>query len=277
VRLFGRSMLVRRLKWLAWMFWNWEFEVLVVDFSSRVYRAFWGLVYLINLKSEPHASPPKTDLKLVTQHPIAYESPDHLIPWGTMNDNSSNKRFVLLMDERLRKEDLPGPKGFMDLGCSGGQLVKDFMELGWIAVGVEGSDYSLRHGRANWPALGNRNLFTCDITQPFQVTNEGANVQFDLITAWEVLEHIPTPGLVQLFANISKHLKKGGYFVASTTSAPDIHDGVDLHQTKWSNLEWREWIRAKFPEFEFLDLQYRLFDYVRFNYQEPSFLVARKK
>jgi hypothetical protein len=34
------------------------------------------------------------NLKLQTEFPIAYESPDHLMPWGTMRDNSTNPAFI---------------------------------------------------------------------------------------------------------------------------------------------------------------------------------------
>ena len=194
-----------------------------------------------------------------------------------MNDNSSNKKFVLHMQTLVEQWQGRGPKGFMDLGCSGGQLVADFKSLGWDAVGLEGSDYSMRHRRANWKHLANKNLFTADITKPFAVSENGGPLRFDLITAWEVLEHIAPQQLEQLFRNIINHLKPGGMFVASTTSAPDIHDGVDLHQSKLTNSEWRELIKSRFPELEPVDLGLKFYQYVRYNYDERSFLSYRRK
>ena len=54
-----------------------------------------------------------------TQHPIAVDSPDHLYPTGTANDNSKNLAFV---DEVLIWKSKPN---VMDLGCAGGQYIID--------------------------------------------------------------------------------------------------------------------------------------------------------
>lgn len=224
------------------------------------------------------ALPGPQDFKihLQTNHPVAYESPDHKIPFGTMRDNSTNKKFVEFMAARIQGEAGEKPLGALDLGCSGGQLVRDFYERGWLATGLEGSDFSKKHGRANWPALGGKNLFTCDITKPFQITTDGKPAQFHLITMWEVLEHIPEQDLPALFANINKHLHSGGYFIATTTSAPDVHDGVDLHQTKWPNDRWKSWLSTNVPTLASVDLGLKFYQYVRHN-AEGSFLTLRKK
>lgn len=220
--------------------------------------------------------PGEFGIKLDTQYPVAFESPDHLIPWGTSRDNSTNKKFVTVMRNRIRYENPQGISALLDLGCSGGQLVADFRSLGWLAVGLEGSDFSLKHKRANWPALAGKNLFTCDITKPFQLTSHGRPVQFHLMTMWEVLEHIRTDDLPQLFNNITAHLAPGGYFIASTTSEPDIHDGIDLHQTRWTNSQWYEWLAQTHPELEPVKLGLKSYQLVRHN-QEGSYLTFRQK
>jgi 2-polyprenyl-3-methyl-5-hydroxy-6-metoxy-1,4-benzoquinol methylase len=207
---------------------------------------------------------------------VAYESPDHKIPFGTMRDNSTNKKFVEFMATRIQSEARETPLGALDLGCSGGQLVRDFSELGWLAVGLEGSDFSKKNGRANWPVLGGKNLFTCDVTKPFQLSSDGKPAKFHLVTMWEVLEHIPEKDLPALFANIEKHLHPGGYFIATTTSAPDIHDGVDLHQTKWPNDQWQRWLTANVPSLGPTELGLRFYQFVRHN-AEGSFLTFKKK
>lgn len=222
--------------------------------------------------------PPSSDfqISLETKHPVAYESLDHQKPWGTKQDNHTHKKFVTLMANRIHKE-LPGvTSGYLDLGCSGGQLVKDFRDLGWLAVGLEGSDFSLKHGRANWPALGRKNLFTCDITKPFKITARQQPARFHLVTMWEVLEHIHQKDLPQIFQNILAHLERGGYFVASTSSIPDVHDGVDLHQTQWTNQEWRRWLAEHYPELEPAELGLKVYQMVRHT-PEESYLTYRRR
>jgi predicted TPR repeat methyltransferase len=146
-----------------------------------------------------------------------------------------------------------------------------------MAAGLEGSDYSIKHGRANWPALANRNLFTCDISKPFRLFAGDSPATFDLMTAWEVLEHIHPDDLQTLFDNIDSHLNPGGYFVASTTSSPDLHDGIDRHQSKFSNQEWHALIGKLQPGWRPVNLGLKYYHYVRWNYYERSFLCWRKK
>lgn len=242
----------------------------------RAYKQWHEFLFALQYRFFGRLPPPDSSvIRLESKHPIAFESPDHMIPWGTARDNSTNKKFVCLMAERITRES-SGPRfGALDLGCSGGQLVKDFADLGWFAAGLEGSDFSLKHGRANWPELGGKKLFTCDVTKPFQVFDGAQLARFHLVTMWEVLEHIPTSDLPQLFRNIVHHLAPGGYFIASTTSRPDIHDGVDLHQTKWTNAEWKAWLGKNFPELKSVDLGLKYYQFVRHN-DEGSFLTYRK-
>ncbi|HMC26864.1 MAG TPA: hypothetical protein VKM56_03610, partial [Verrucomicrobiae bacterium] len=110
----------------------------------RLYRGVYEVIYFLTAWARK-GSRPKSDsgLTIETKHPIAYESPDHISPSGTKENNSTNKKFVLRVNEIVSRE-FPGEdKYFMDLGCSGGQLVADFKNMNWVAVGLEGSDYSL--------------------------------------------------------------------------------------------------------------------------------------
>jgi SAM-dependent methyltransferase len=267
----------RAIRWAFRLIREGHTRFLLAEAWMRFYKAIHELLFWFRFRVLSRSSEARDfQLHVQTDHPVAFKSPDHLIPWGTMRDNSTNKKFVSAMKARIEREQRKSEYGAMDLGCSGGQLVRDFRDLGWMAVGLEGSDFSLKHGRANWPALAGKNLFTCDITKPFQVTSAGKPARFDLITAWEVLEHIPTPDIPMLFTNIVQHMKPGGYFVASTTSVPDIHDGVDLHQTKWPNAEWRRMIETTFPELEPVDLGLRYYQFVRHN-EERSFLCYRRR
>ncbi|MCX6902774.1 MAG: class I SAM-dependent methyltransferase [Verrucomicrobia bacterium] len=244
----------------------------------RIYRGVWEVLWLFILpfRRKGRPQPPK-GLSRVTQHPVAFESPDHIAPKGTSVNNSTNKKFVLHMDAKLHGEFAEGTLHVMDLGCSGGQMVIDFIKLGWLGVGLEGSDFSLKHRRANWAHYANTNLFTSDITKPFQVKPNGQPVKFHLITSWEVMEHIAEPDLAQVFGNIVNHLEEGGYYIASTTETSDINEGLELHQTRWPNEQWRAYLKKNFPELEYVDVGLAIYQYVRYNFLHPSFLLYRKK
>lgn len=244
----------------------------------RMYLPLWEFLFLwikpVRRKGRPI---PAGVFRLQTKHPVAYESPDHIAPKGTAVNNSTNKKFVLHMDAKLHREFGNDTLRVLDMGCAGGQMVADFISLGWNGAGLEGSDFSLKHRRANWARLANKNLFTCDIAKPFQVFMDGNPARFHLITSWEVLEHIATADLPMLFDNVRNHLEPGGYFVASTTCTPDIHEGIELHQTKWENREWRKFVEARYPDLEYVDLGLRIYQYVRWNFLHPSFLLYRKR
>lgn len=176
--------------------------------------------------------------RLQTDHPVAVNSIDHLYPRATAKDNSVNLRFNERLHALLRK----APLSVLDLGCAGGGMVKSFLDQGHIAVGLEGSDYSLNNKRAEWATIP-ESLFTCDVTRPFTLTNgKGSPYQFDVVTAWEFLEHIEMPDLPGVMANVDRHLKPGGYLICSVSDRPSVYpgDGLDRHRTK-KPYEWWAW------------------------------------
>ena len=83
-------------------------------------------------------------MKVITDYPVAYESKDHTEPWGTKGDNNTSLPYI----EEIEKH-FGGKKiNFLDIGCSGGQLVVDLHNRGHKSIGIEGSDYSAKAGRA---------------------------------------------------------------------------------------------------------------------------------
>lgn len=173
---------------------------------------------------------PKIEVK--TQHPIALESRDHLLPFGTKQDNSVNLKF----NEKLSKI-MPSPISVLDLGCAGGGMVKSFLDQGDLAVGIEGSDYSFVEQRAEWTNIPN-NLFLADITKPFEILIDNHPAKFDLITAWEFFEHIQEKDLIAVFDNIDKHLKSDGLMIASISSLESYHHRT-VHPKNW----WLEFVK----------------------------------
>ncbi|WP_461659022.1 class I SAM-dependent methyltransferase [Methylorubrum aminovorans] len=181
-------------------------------------------------------------LRLETNYPIAADSVDHLYPHGTANDNTHWPRFVERCEE-VYGYDL----AMLDLGCAGGGLVYDFAVRGHDAYGLEGSDYSLRQQRAEWSTIPDR-LFTCDLTKPFALMLEESSsaYNFDVITAWDVMEHIPEEALATFFANVRAHLKPHGIFVGTVSTRParEAPDGRNYHAT----IRDKEWWLACFEQ-----------------------------
>jgi cyclopropane fatty-acyl-phospholipid synthase-like methyltransferase len=170
--------------------------------------------------------------KIITDYPIAHESPDHIEPYGTKQDNCTSHEFIQQLEMYFGRK-----ISLLDLGCAGGQFVVDMLHNNNFAIGLEGSDYSIKHNRPNWPEFNNKNMFTCDISKPFSVvSDEFELLKFDCITAWDVLEHIPESRLSTVFTNILSHINIGGLFVGHIASWPDGPYHVSLfNRSTWMN------------------------------------------
>lgn len=205
------------------------------------------------------------NVELSTEYPVAYESLDHLYPHGTIRDNTRYPRFVEKCEQLIGSEK---KLAFLDLGCSGGGMVLEAALRGHLSVGLEGSNSSQIAQRAEWRLLKD-NLKTCDITKPFSLSKDGKLQHFDIITAWEVLEHISEKDLSQLFRNIQAHLAPTGYFIGSIANWDDIdpETGVNWHVT----VHPYDWWVSKFEEagFEVCSELVDVSDLARGGYNPP--------
>lgn len=194
---------------------------------------------------------------LRTDYPIACQSNDHIQPRGTIFDNSRSPRFVGAC-ERIFSRKICA----LDLGCAGGGLVRDFLLAGHRAIGLEGSDASLLARRAEWRVIPD-NLKTCDITQPFEIFDAGNPATFDVISAWEVLEHLPEQSVQPFFQNVKRHLAHDGIFVASVAL---FEDSDPITGTVWHvTLQQPEWWRDQMVQagLEPIKSPFVIADYVR--------------
>ena len=199
-------------------------NIALAETQEQCYRDLVDLV--TGAKSIRH----NRNIKLVTSHQIAYDTLDHTDPIGTIRDNTRNYGFYnkcrLLYGEHV---------SFLDLGCSGGGLVFEFALNGHVAIGLEGSDISKTLARANWRTIPD-NLFCCDITKEFELLDctKNATSRFNVISCWEVLEHIPEDGLETFFVNVKKHSEVGGIFIGSiATHASSRGHHVTVQDEGW--------------------------------------------
>jgi SAM-dependent methyltransferase len=187
------------------------------------------------------------NIEVVTEHPIAIDSLDHKFPLGTKQDNTPDTGFIRDIERHFNTH----PLKFLDLGCSGGQLVADAIRRGHTAVGLEGSDYSLVNRRANWPQYAGKNLFTCDVSKDFKVLIDSEVTRFDCITMWDVLEHFVEDDLYGVFENVARNLDRGGIFAGSIyIGSAGVVNGIDHHRTQRSRDWWLEALGCWFAPIE---------------------------
>lgn len=209
-----------------------------IDFLQRLYVEL--MPRLLDLNNRP-AFNAAGILELKTDYPIALGSNDHINPDSTIEGVSRPTLFV-----KNCTNVLGGDIKFLDLGTGAAGLVFEFAMNGVLAVGVDGSDFCRSNQIGYWPLLPN-NLFTCDITKPFSFVSRGTQTvtNFDVITMWEVLEHIAEHDLANLFVNIGRHLDERGYFMGSISLLDYVDStGSPYHVT----LKPRDWWKAKFIE-----------------------------
>jgi SAM-dependent methyltransferase len=158
---------------------------------------------------------------------IAYDSPDHICPVGSIRDNFSSLGLIGEVTDYFNGKQI----SVLDLGCAGGQFVVDFIKQGDIGVGLEGSSNSLKGvGKKNWDKYHNKNLFLCDITKDYQLYQDSHPMEFDFIHSEEVFEHIAPEDIDSMLKNIIKHLKPGGLCVFGVSLVPDVRNenGEDM-------------------------------------------------
>lgn len=172
--------------------------------------------------------------RVLTDKPIAYDSPDHTHPFGVKHNNSHNQEF----NDKLYQL-FPKPLRLLDLGCAGGHSVKKFLEQGNYALGLEGSDYRIKHNLPEW----NNNpdfLFLCDVTSDFTIEENNGGVWekaiFDVITAWEFLEHLGENDLPKLYDKIKEYLAPGGAWIVSICVF-DEERSKKTYGKEWGNKE----------------------------------------
>lgn len=174
-------------------------------------------------------------LTVETEHPFATWSPDFINPKGSKTDSTTNqawnnKLYGIIPAAEVR---------LLDLGCAGGGLVASVLRDGGMAAGIDGSDYGVTNGQGEWLNIPG-NLMNADITKNFRVLSDGHPAKFNVITMWEVLEHIPEDLIPTVMGSIALHLDDDGIFVCSISRAADCHEGHDYHvcvkPTDW----WRD-------------------------------------
>jgi 2-polyprenyl-3-methyl-5-hydroxy-6-metoxy-1,4-benzoquinol methylase len=127
------------------------------------------------------------------------------------------------------------PKTFMDIGCGTGALVKLMIKLenSWDpeewSIGIE-------LWQPDYDTLERRH-FTADLRDRYDYGR-----QFELVTCWEVGEHLPDASADILCDNIARHVAPDGHLVF--TSAPPGQGG-DHHINEQPQSYWTTKLEAR--------------------------------
>ncbi len=120
-----------------------------------------------------------------------------------LREQAGRERTFAALLTRLR-ELQPPPGTLLDVGCYTGQFAAQARAAGYTVCGLEPSRWAATHARDTY------GLEVAGAT----LTDLPADRQFDCITLWDVLEHLPQPHTT--IAAIARHLRPGGLLALST-------------------------------------------------------------
>jgi 2-polyprenyl-3-methyl-5-hydroxy-6-metoxy-1,4-benzoquinol methylase len=115
------------------------------------------------------------------------------------------------------------PGRALDFGCAVGVMVKAAQDTGWNAIGFERSQWASDYGRKH---------FGVEI-----VTGDGASDpfppdSFDLVTLWDVVEHLESPR--DVLTMVHRWLRRGGWIAINTVDSGGL--GARLAGEQWRHL-----------------------------------------
>jgi predicted TPR repeat methyltransferase len=165
-------------------------------------------------------------IRFYTDHLHPTYSKDYTEPKGGAHDNNGSDDFVGCFNQRN--------VNYLDLGCAGAAIVEAMLNKGHNAFGIDGSDAQKKQGLNSWGRIPER-LFNADITEPFHFIEEETNekVKFDVISAWDVMEHLYEDKLPGFCKNINNNLKSDGFFVCGIADFEDEGYHITLHNKEW--------------------------------------------
>ena len=150
---------------------------------------------------------------------------------ATLNPNWSGENNVNYNFNKFIYSLIPkNPITILELGCGGGGIVKQFIDDGHIACGIDGGLAYAKFRPYAWNEIPN-NLFCADIGKPFELLYDGP-IKFDLIYSFECFEHIQHENIPQLMQNIKKHSHSNTHFVGGI-SLRKCEGHVSIYPEQW--------------------------------------------
>ena len=103
--------------------------------------------------------------------------------------------------KRIIDRYVPTKGALLDVGCASGAFLRVMRDAGWAGDGIEPSEAQFL--RANKLLGGSSNLQQCMLQDAL------LSKDYDLITLWDVLEHVTEPA--EFLELAASHLKSGGF------------------------------------------------------------------
>ena len=153
-----------------------------------------GLIYL---------DPRPTQSELPEYYPQDYEA-YYLTESNTHSAEQWHQQRALNMQLDFVQKMAPGGVRLLDVGCATGNFMRTARDHGWEVTGVELIEPAARVAREHYGLdVRSGSVETADLPEAY----------FDVITLWDVLEHLPSPQ--KALKSIHQLLEPGGVVVFS--------------------------------------------------------------
>lgn len=206
-----------------------------------------GCVNQIKIDSEINSLKEKRihqKFELVNERNLAFDSNDFQEPESTTEGMGDASWFIYEIEKLITKKQI----SFLDIGCGSGALPFQFLKNGHFSVGLDGSDFCKNSKKGYW--IYNDLLKTCDVTKNFHIEINNETRKFDIVTMWEVFEHIPEDQIKSVLSNVFENLEQDGFFIGSISKLEysNPKTGNVYHVTLMDFSWWKE----KFEESGFI-------------------------
>jgi len=165
------------------------------------------------------------------------ENPETINPRGSVYDciSISPTNFIKKTKKIFGKN-----YTHLDLGCGSGSFVYNSRKAGVDSIGVD--NYLDRKKVPYWNSIYKNFYFNADISKDLFLKKNYQDVKFDLITLWEVFEHIDTDKLPTLIQNICRHMHEKSIIVGSICTVRDENPLKNaIYHTTVQPKEW--WLK----------------------------------
>jgi SAM-dependent methyltransferase len=113
-----------------------------------------------------------------------------------------DRRYGIYKRCRSVTKVLPGPGKILDIGCATGLFLSGMQDRGWECLGIELNEQAATYARERMGLdIITGNFLEADLPDHY----------FDVISLWDVLEHLPDP--LPVLEKISKIIRPGGLLV----------------------------------------------------------------
>jgi 2-polyprenyl-3-methyl-5-hydroxy-6-metoxy-1,4-benzoquinol methylase len=158
--------------------------------------------------------------------PAVYDKDFFDTAYSGLESDGRKQRYVYLnFRNKLEQiEKRVGRRGkLLDVGCSFGFFLDAARQRGWSVEGVDISSYAAKYASCR---------FKLSVQNAAVTEARFAPQAFDVITLWEVVEHLPRP--VEALRHLSRFLTDDGIMVFGT---PNVASYLAMLQGK----RWRNW------------------------------------